>query len=137
MQLFVVHTEARRLGVVQALEAQHALDRIPRGSWDLTMVYACRRRRNNHREKPFSYGSVRGAFKAGKIECMRKNDLTFDPSLGYPQGSNIYYECGQRGAVIPSQPDDGIGCSCRNIFIDVDAGRVSVKDHSQFKVFTK
>ena len=33
----------------------------------------------------------------------------------------------RREGSIPSQPADGIGCKCRNIFIDVDYARVAVK----------
>lgn len=68
---------------------------------------------------------------------MGRNYLVFDPLKGYPSGKNVFYECERCGDSIPSQPDDGIGCSCRNIFIDVDAGRVSVKDETKFKVFEK
>lgn len=68
---------------------------------------------------------------------MSRKYIQFDPTKGYPVGDNIFYECGECGGVIPSKPQDGIGCSCRNIFIDVDAGRVSIKDSSKFRVFTQ
>ncbi|WP_367154090.1 hypothetical protein [Methylomonas sp. HYX-M1] len=66
---------------------------------------------------------------------MSRNYLQFDPDKGYPAREDIYYECGKCGGVIPSKPQGGIGCQCRNIFIDVDAGRVSIKDESKFKIF--
>ncbi|KUM52367.1 hypothetical protein AR688_08680 [Rheinheimera sp. EpRS3] len=63
--------------------------------------------------------------------------LNFNLDHGYPVGKGIYYECIICGDVIPSHPEEGMGCSCRNIFIDVDAGRVSIKNESQFKAFEK
>lgn len=68
---------------------------------------------------------------------MIREYFEFDPKKGYPVGRDIYYECIECGSVIPSTPKDGLGCLCRNIFIDVDAGRVSVKRESQFRVFKK
>lgn len=65
----------------------------------------------------------------------RRSYLNFDPVAGYPAGPDIFYECSKCGGVIPSEPKDGIGCSCRNIFIDVDAGRVSIRDDSMMKIF--
>lgn len=64
-----------------------------------------------------------------------RNVLNFEPSNGYPAGKNIYYECLRCGSVLPSQPEDNQACSCCNVVIDVDAGRVSIRDHSQFRVF--
>jgi hypothetical protein len=64
-----------------------------------------------------------------------KSYLNLDLNQGYPAGKDIFYECGQCGDVIPSQPKESLCCSCGNICIDVDAGRISVKDHSLFKVF--
>lgn len=67
---------------------------------------------------------------------MRKY-LTFDPTKGYPAAANIFYECLSCGGVVPSMPDDSLCCSCRNVCIDIDAGRVSVKDDAKLKIFTK
>lgn len=50
-----------------------------------------------------------------------------------PKGRDIYYRCKQCGDLIPSQPKDNIGCKCGNVFIDVDAFRLAVKDYSQFQ----
>jgi hypothetical protein len=54
---------------------------------------------------------------------------------GYPAGPDIFYECGICGESVPSQPPDAEACSCRNIIVDADAGRVSVKDPSRFKAY--
>lgn len=61
--------------------------------------------------------------------------IEFDSASGYPSGSFVFYECIKCGGILPSLPDRGIGCSCRNIFIDVDAGRISIKDDSLLRIF--
>lgn len=71
-----------------------------------------------------------------KIEKKRIYQ-TFDSQKGYPAGKNLYYECAKCGDVIPSLPTDSISCKCRNIHIDVDYGRVSIKDHKFMKVFSE
>jgi len=60
---------------------------------------------------------------------------SFDPNIGYPVGKNLYYECLRCGDVLPSEPEDGTRCTCRNILIDVDAGRISIEDHALVKLF--
>ncbi len=64
-----------------------------------------------------------------------KKYLAVDTQRGYPTGSDMFYECQLCGISIPSFPKDSIGCKCRNIFIDVDYGRVSVKDDKSFRVY--
>jgi len=61
--------------------------------------------------------------------------VDFDPKRGYPAGASLYFECGRCGSVLKSLPEDSVVCSCGNIAIDVDYGRVSVKEHGEFKVF--
>lgn len=58
----------------------------------------------------------------------------YDPATGYPAGSDLYYECLKCGDVIPSKPPDSTACSCRNIMIDVDYGRLKIQDHSKAKL---
>lgn len=50
-----------------------------------------------------------------------------------PKGRDIYYRCKLCGDIIPSQPKDNVGCKCGNVFIDVDAFRLAVKDYLQFQ----
>lgn len=69
---------------------------------------------------------------------MRSRDrqyIDFDPSRGWPTGPDLSYECTICGDVLPSLPEDGVGCSCRNIFIDVDAGKMAVKNEAKVKLF--
>ncbi len=53
---------------------------------------------------------------------------------GTPGGKEILYQCHRCGKIIPSVPEDNIGCDCDNIFIDVDYGRLCVQDWTQFSV---
>lgn len=61
--------------------------------------------------------------------------IHFDPKNGYPVGINLCYHCKSCGEIISSQPTDSMGCKCRNIFIDVDYGRVSVKRDRDIELF--
>jgi hypothetical protein len=61
---------------------------------------------------------------------------SFDPNAGYPAGGNLYYECVTCGVVLPSSPSDSTLCSCGNIAIDVDYGRISIKDHAAARLFS-
>lgn len=61
--------------------------------------------------------------------------LRFDATQGFPASDNLYYECLRCGDVVPSLPNDNIACSCENIAIDVDYGRVHVDDPSQLRAF--
>lgn len=63
--------------------------------------------------------------------------ISFDPKQGYPASPTTSYECTRCGATVPSipGPQDPYECTCRNIRIDVDAGRVSVDDHGHMKAF--
>lgn len=58
----------------------------------------------------------------------------FDATTSIPRGDDLVYECTSCGRVIPSIPDDNVGCSCGNVFVDVDTFRVVIDDYSQFKV---
>ena len=61
--------------------------------------------------------------------------IDFDPKKGFPAQKGLFYECGICNDDIPALPDNSIACSCRNILIDVDAGRISVKDESKIRLF--
>ena len=58
----------------------------------------------------------------------------FDPKTGYPIAPHRFFECLRCDDIIPSIPSKSADCSCENIQIDVDAGRVVVKDHSQMRL---
>jgi hypothetical protein len=50
-----------------------------------------------------------------------------------PKDDDIFYRCVDCGAVIPSVPDDNIGCDCGNVFIDKDYWRLVVVDLSKLE----
>jgi hypothetical protein len=54
-----------------------------------------------------------------------------------PRDYDIFYRCTNCGKIIPSVPDDNIGCDCENVFIDKDYGRLIVRDFNKFEVLRK
>ncbi|NTW34450.1 MAG: hypothetical protein HGB12_17825 [Bacteroidetes bacterium] len=58
-----------------------------------------------------------------------------EPKNGYPSGTTISYKCLECGDILPSRPwGGGTHCKCRNIFIDSDAGRLSIKNHDKAEI---
>jgi hypothetical protein len=53
----------------------------------------------------------------------------FDPASGYPAGNGMFYECLGCNDILPSLPKVSIICTCKNISIDVDYGRISIKNN--------
>lgn len=64
-----------------------------------------------------------------------RNYLVVDVSTGYPAGETIRYECLVCGDSVPSMPQHAVACKCRNVIVDVEAGRVAIKDSSKFKAY--
>lgn len=54
-----------------------------------------------------------------------------------PRAKDVFYRCDNCGELVPSQPDDNVGCKCGNIFVDVDYLRLVVEDFRKFKVVRK
>lgn len=54
-----------------------------------------------------------------------------------PRAGDIGYRCARCGGVIPSVPDDNVGCSCGNVFIDIDCVRLIVEDFAALQVVRK
>jgi len=69
------------------------------------------------------------------VNEAQRRYMSFDPRVGYPAGSRLFYECRRCGEVLPSQPNDSEHCKCRNIMIDVDYGRFSVEDPTHVRLF--
>lgn len=59
--------------------------------------------------------------------------FSLDHSAGYPKEPSIWFEFAVCGGKLPSDPPSSIACKCRNIIVDVDAGRVAVKDRSSMR----
>ena len=51
-----------------------------------------------------------------------------------PKGKQFLYRCKSCGTIVPSIPQDNIGCQCGNFFIDIDYFRLAVRDFSTFEV---
>lgn len=69
-------------------------------------------------------------------ENTKRSYHNFDPTSGYPAGSNLFYECQRCGEIVPSRPQDSTHCQCRNIMIDVDYGRIKIQDAARVKLFS-
>jgi len=52
----------------------------------------------------------------------------FDPAISNPRGPGIQYQCEICGDRLDSCSEEAVACSCRNLVLDVDAGRISAKD---------
>lgn len=68
---------------------------------------------------------------------MTRDYIDFDPARGYPAGRDIAYECLACGGTVSSMPssEEPWTCTCRNVRVDGDAGRVSVDDHARMRAF--
>jgi hypothetical protein len=73
-----------------------------------------------------------------------KDDISYEIIKGgladtseAPRGTGIFYRCTQCGDVIPSNPRSNVGCSCGNVFIDVDYFRLAVRDYAKFQAIRK
>ena len=51
-----------------------------------------------------------------------------------PKNHDLFYRCMNCGSVVPSVPDDNMGCDCGNVFIDKDYWRLIVVELSKLEV---
>lgn len=66
-----------------------------------------------------------------------RREIHFNPKRGWPSAEGLFYQCMRCGEVIPSKPAVCTGCRCRNIFIDVDAGRLAAEHEDEIKLFVE
>lgn len=76
-------------------------------------------------------------FFAGFLEVnyVKYREVFFDESKGFPAGEGLYYECllcGSRRSTFDVK-DAGF-CECRNLHVDVDYCRISVKTPGSVKL---
>mgnify|MGYP003383460931 CR=1 FL=1 len=66
-----------------------------------------------------------------------KRQIKFDPKQGFPAGRNITYRCLDCGIEVPSAPwpTDRSTCRCANIHVDMDGGRITVKDPAKLEAY--
>ena len=58
-----------------------------------------------------------------------------DLTNGYPVGENIKYRCNICEDEFFSLQKNAVACKCRNLIIDADSGRISVKNINQVVAF--
>lgn len=61
----------------------------------------------------------------------------FTRTSDVPKDDDLFYRCTECGSVIPSVPNDNIGCECGNVFIDRDYWRLVVVDLAKMEVVKK
>ena len=66
-----------------------------------------------------------------KFEIVGAN---YASTADIPKDDDLYYHCLDCGGIIPSVPNDNIGCDCGNVFIDKDYWRLVVADLSKMEV---
>jgi hypothetical protein len=54
-----------------------------------------------------------------------------------PMDENIFYHCLNCDGIIPSLPDESVGCACGKVFIDKDYWRLIVDDLDAFEVMRR
>lgn len=52
-----------------------------------------------------------------------------------PVGPDVWYLCTLCNSKVRSIPVHAESCACYNVIVDIDAGRFSLKNPSEFKVF--
>lgn len=59
--------------------------------------------------------------------------LDFDPTVGWPAGDGIFYEC-QKCKSVVSTKEDG-DCKCHNLYVDATCGRIGAKEPDKVRPF--
>jgi hypothetical protein len=70
---------------------------------------------------------------------LRVKRLEWELGQPYPAGRRYVYACKRCGVTVESLPThvEPWSCACRNITVDADAGRCSVRDHAWFEVLER
>lgn len=61
----------------------------------------------------------------------------FKSTADVPKDNDLFYRCKDCEKVIPSVPNNNIGCNCGNVFIDKDYWRLVVSDIAKLEVVKK
>jgi hypothetical protein len=65
---------------------------------------------------------------------LERVEGTFTDTAQVPRGTDLFYRCLGCDGTIPAQPRESVGCSCGNVFIDVDYHRLVVREFERFAV---
>ncbi len=77
---------------------------------------------------------------------LKKNysweQVGFDETTGYPFGNDLFYECQFCRQLIQAYPDKAdrdkaFECSCKNLIIDADAGRIFISKPNSTKLYKR
>jgi hypothetical protein len=63
---------------------------------------------------------------------FKKEELKFDPRVGWPNGDDLFYQCLVCGDFVCSVKEDE--CQCRNVYVDAAAGRAGAKDEQKVRL---
>lgn len=62
---------------------------------------------------------------------------SYKSTADVPKDYDLFYKCLDCDTIIPSVPDDNIGCECGNVYIDRDYWRLVVVNFKKFVVLKK
>lgn len=119
-----------------------------RGALNLALARHCRRQRStqgagSRLEVGLKVIPLRCLVLSGGADLLTRKSMTsavrkylqFDPAAGFPASQSIRYECGICGETVASIPENAATCKCRNLIVDADAGRFSVKNNSKIRAY--
>ena len=72
-----------------------------------------------------------------KMKKYRKFEIVgceYNNPSELPREDDVLYRCTKCGGMIPSRVSHSIGCGCRNIAIDMDYFRLTVRNFRQLEV---
>lgn len=78
--------------------------------------------------------NLRAMFDLEPVSLVATDYPRSDGGPYYPQSEDVYFECLQCGDLLSSSPSDSGGCTCGNVFLDIDAAHLGVKDHDKMRV---
>lgn len=61
-------------------------------------------------------------------------DLHHQLREALPASDKIFYQCLRCWDILPSLPEDNLYCACKNVSIDIDAGRAGANDETLLRV---
>lgn len=69
---------------------------------------------------------------------MKYSEVEFDESEGYPVGKELSYQCTLCGDILSSfDVRSASFCQCRNLHVDADYCRISIKTLNSVKLLKK
>jgi hypothetical protein len=61
--------------------------------------------------------------------------LSLVPNQSIPTGPNLFLECLLCGEVVQLSMSKNARCTCQNIRLDAEAGRIAIRDWNKIKLF--